>query len=216
LIRYCIFDVLGTLFPWKESFRFLHLFNSLGLESKLPEGELRQLFHTRIGEIFRSEEEFESFILEAYRVDKKDVQKVVRRFDDILLSEAEPHPKAETILEELSKSYSLLACSDTTGSTKRMLEKAGLRKYFKKEFYSNEHHLTKSDGLYSFILQIYQPARPWEFVSIGDSASDIVIPKKLGMRTIWVRNESLGHPQVEPDIAVDDLGEVARAVRNLE
>ncbi|MGQ9514557.1 MAG: HAD family hydrolase [Thermoproteota archaeon] len=214
-IKYCIFDVLGSLFPWKESFRFLHIFSRIGLKSRLCEVELRKLFSKKIKEIFRSERGFESFIVEAYGVERDEVPRVVKQFDELLLSEAVIHPKAELILKKLSKSYSLLVCSDTTGSTKSMLEKAGVRKYFKREFYSNELHLTKEDGLHEIILQTYPAAKPWEFVSIGDSNSDIVIPKKIGMRTIWIRNQALGPLKVEPDIVIDDLGEVIVAVENL-
>ncbi|MBO3802774.1 MAG: HAD family hydrolase [Candidatus Brockarchaeota archaeon] len=216
-IRYCVFDVLGTLFPWKESFRFLHLLGRLGLESRLPDEELRRLFSSRIEEIFASKEGFWRFIAEAYRVDLGEVPEVVRRFDELLLGEATPHPKAEAILSELSGRYSLLLCSDTTGSTKNMVERAGLSKYFLGVFYSNDYRLTKAKGLYEAVLRAYRPAAPSEFVSIGDSAnSDVEVPKKLGMRAIWVKNEALGLPSVEPDATVEDLGEVVRAVSILD
>jgi FMN phosphatase YigB (HAD superfamily) len=200
------------LFPWKESFRFLHLFKGIGLKSELSEEELRQFFYTKIKKIFRSEKEFSNFIIEAFGVKSEEVQRVIKQFDELLLKEAIIHPKAELILQELSRKYSLLVCSDTTGSTKNMLENAGLRKYFKREFYSNEIHLTKEDGLHEVILQTFSNAKPYEFVSIGDSNSDIAVPKKIGMKTIWIRNQALGLPQVEPDIVVNDLGEVIEAV----
>jgi FMN phosphatase YigB (HAD superfamily) len=200
------------LFPWKESFRFLHLFKGIGLKSELSEEELRQFFYTKIKKIFRSEKEFSNFIIEAFGVKSEEVQRVIKQFDELLLKEAIIHPKAELILQELSRKYSLLVCSDTTGSTKNMLENAGLRKYFKREFYSNEIHLTKEDGLHEVILQTFSNAKPYEFVSIGDSNSDIAVPKKIGMKTIWIRNQALGLPQVEPDIVVNDLNEVIEAL----
>jgi len=214
-IKYCIFDVIGTIFPWKESFRFLYLLGKLGLKSELPDPELRRLLSAEIEEIFRSQEGFQDFIAKAYGVEWRETPGLIARFDEILASEAEVHPKAEATLRELSEGHCLLVCSDTTGSTKGMLEGAGLRTYFKGEYYSNEMHVTKAGGLYSMILKSYPAARPEEFVSIGDSRSDIAVPKKIGMRTIWIRNEALGPIQVNPDITVDDLGDVARAVITL-
>jgi len=215
-IKYCIFDVIGTIFPWKESFRFISLLGRLGLKSELPDPELRRLFSAEIEEIFRSQEGFQDFIVKAYGVEWRETPDLIDRFDELLSSEAEVHPKAEATLRELSEGRCLLVCSDTTGSTKGMLEKAGLRAYFKGEYYSNEMHVTKTGGLYGMIIESRPSARPGEFVSIGDSArTDIAIPKGIGMRTIWIRNEALGTCQVEPDVTVDDLGEVARAVGTL-
>ena len=216
-IKYCIFDVIGTLFPWKDSFRFLNLLGGLGLKSGLSDQELNELCSSRIESLFRSQEGFQDFIVEAYGVELKETLGIIRRFDDLLISEAGLHPNAETTLRELAKGHCLLVCSDTTGSTKGMLEKARLRGYFQAEFYSNEMHVTKSGGLFRAILDSYPSTRPEEFVSIGDSArSDIAVPKGMGMRTIWIRNEALGTFEVEPDIAVDDLGAVTRAVNILD
>jgi len=216
-VKYCIFDVIGTIFPWKESFRFISLFEGLGLKGALPGPELRLLFSAKIEEIFRSQEGFQDFIVKAYGVERRETPDLIDRFDELLAREAEVHPRAEATLRELSEGRCLLVCSDTTGSTKIMLERAGLRAYFQWEYYSNEMHMTKTGGLFNAILGSHPSARPEEFVSIGDSArTDIAIPKGIGMKTIWIRNEALGKPQVEPDVTVEDLGEVARAVEALE
>jgi len=216
-IKYCVFDVIGTIFPWKESFRFINLLSRLGLKSRLPSSELRQLFSAEIEDIFRSREGFQGFIVKAYGVEWRETPELIDRFDELLTSEAEVHPKADATLKELSKGRHLFVCSDTTGSTKGMLEKAGLRAYFQREYYSNEMHITKTGGLYSAILASYPSARPEEFVSIGDSArTDIAIPKGIGMKTIWIRNEALGRCQVEPDATVENIGEVSRAIEILD
>jgi len=215
-IKYCIFDVIGTIFPWKESFRFISLLEGLGLKSELPESELRKLFSAEIEAIFSSQEGFQDFIVKAYGMERRETTDLIDRFDELLLSQAEVHPRAEATLRELSEGRCLLVCSDTTGSTKIMLERAGLRAYFQWEYYSNEMHMTKTGGLFNAILDSHPSARPEEFVSIGDSArTDIAIPKGIGMKTIWIRNEALGTCQVEPDVIVEDLGEVSRAVRTL-
>jgi len=215
-IKYCIFDVIGTIFPWRESFRFNNLLEGIGLRSRLPEPELRKLFSAEIEEIFKSQEGFQDYIVKAYGVERRETPELIDRFDELLAREAEVHPRAKATLRELSEGRCLLVCSDTTGSTKVMLERAGLRSYFKGEYYSNEMHVTKSGGLFGMILESRPSARSEEFVSIGDSArTDIAIPKGMGMRTIWIRNEALGTCQVEPDVTVEDLGEVARAVETL-
>ncbi|TLN15243.1 hypothetical protein FDZ71_07445, partial [bacterium] len=124
-IKYCIFDVIGTIFPWRESFRFNSLLEGIGLRSRLPELELRKLFSAEIEEIFKSQEGFQDYIVKAYGVERRETPELIDRFDELLAREAEVHPRAKATLRELSEGRCLLVCSDTTGSTKVMLERAG-------------------------------------------------------------------------------------------
>lgn len=217
-IRYCVFDVLGTIFPWKKSFRFLKLFSQLDLKPKLSKGELKGLLRDRIDPIFRKGKVgLQEFIQDAYMLGGADEATLAAdMFEEKLLSEAEIHPDADRVLRQLSREYGLLVCSDTTGATRRMVMKAGIQQYFTKEFYSNELHLTKSKKLYRLIMQSFPGAAASQFVSIGDSLkSDIGHPKSIGMKTIWVRNEALGFLDVKPDYVVEDLAEVAEAIKRL-
>jgi len=131
-----------------------------------------------------------------------------------LLREAEIHPKAHEVLQQLSKDYTLLVCSDTTGETRKMVEKSGIKRYFTGEFYSNELRLTKSKEFYELVVKSFPGSVPAQYVSIGDSLrSDIAYPKGLGMKTIWVRNEALGSYDVKPDCVIEDLAQVIEAVK---
>ena len=217
-IRYCIFDVLGTIFPWKESFRFLELLSRLNLKPKLSVAELKGLLRDRIDSIFRKGKEgLQEFIRDAYLLGGADeVTMAAEMFEEKLLSEAEIHPEADRVLRQLSREYGLLVCSDTTGATRRMVRKAGIKRYFVKEFYSNELHLTKSKEFYKLVIQSFPGSAASQFVSIGDSLkSDIAYPKSIGMKTIWVRNEALGFYDIKPDYVAEDLAEVAEAIKRI-
>jgi len=215
--EYCIFDVLGTIFPWKESFRFLNLFSQLRLSSRLPEDKLKGLIRSRIDSFFEDgKTALQRFFQDAYWLNSpKEAALAVEMFEEELLKEAEIHPKAHEVLRQLSRDYTLLVCSDTTGETRKMVEKSGIKKYFTSEFYSNELHLTKSKEFYELVVKSFPSSVPAQYVSIGDSIrSDILYPKSLGMKTIWVRNEALGSYDAKPDHTVDDLAEVADLLKS--
>jgi len=218
MIRYCILDIIGTVFPWKESFRFHYLFSRLNLKPRLSEAELRRLLRERIESLFvEGKEGLRRLVEEAYVTDSvEDATSAVALFDEVLLAEAEIHPKAEDILNRLSLDYTLIVSSDTTGTTRKMVERSGIARYFAKEFYSDELHMTKSKEFYGHILESFPGSSPPEFVSVGDGLrSDIAYPKRLGMKTIWVKNEALGTYDVEPDYVIEDFAQVVDAVRIL-
>ncbi len=215
-IKYCVFDVLGTIFPWKESFRFLNLFSQLKLRPKLSEDELKKLLRKRIHSFFKDgKTALQRFFQDAYRLNgPKEAALAVDMFEEVLLKEVEIHPKAHEVLRQLSRDYQLLVCSDTTGETRKMVEKSGIKRYFTGEFYSNELHLTKSKEFYELVLKSFPGSMPGQYVSIGDSLrSDIAYPKSLDMKTIWVRNEALGPYDVKPDYVIEDLAQVIEAVK---
>ena len=209
---FLIFDILGTIFPWKESFRFLNLFSQLKLRPRLPEDELRGLLRNRIDSFFKDgKTALQRFFQDAYWLNSpEEAALAVEMFEETLLREAEIHPKAHEVLQQLSRDYTLLVCSDTTGETGKMVEKWRIKRYFTREFYSNELHLTKSKEFYELVVKSFPGSVPAQYVSIGDSLrSDIAYPKSLGMKTIWVRNEALGSDDAKPDYTVDDLADIA-------
>jgi len=217
-VKYCIFDVLGTIFPWKESFRFLNLFSQLKLRPRLPEEELKELLRSRIDSFFKDgKTALQGFFQEAYWLNgPKEAALAVEMFEETLLKEADIHPKAHGVLQKLSRDYTLLVCSDTTGETRKMVEKSGIKGYFTGEFYSNELHLTKSKEFYELVVESFPGSVPAQYVSIGDSLrSDIAYPKGLGMKSIWVRNEALGPYDAKPDYTVEDLAEVADVIKRI-
>jgi len=215
-IKFLLFDVLGTIFPWKESFRFLNLFNQLKLRPRLPEDELKGLLRNRIYSLFKDgKTALQGFFQEVYQLNSpKEAALAVEMFEETLLREAEIHPRAHEVLQQLSRDYTLLVCSDTTGETRKMVEISGIKGYFTGEFYSNELHLTKSKEFYELVVKSLPGSVPAQYVSIGDSLrSDIAYPKGLGMKTIWVRNEALGSYDVKPDYVIEDLAQVIEAVK---
>jgi FMN phosphatase YigB (HAD superfamily) len=217
-IRYCAFDILGTIFPWKESFRFLNLFGQLKLRPRLPEEELKRLLRNRIDSFFKDgKTALQGFFQDAYWLNgPKEAAFVVKMFQEMLLKEAEIHPKAHEVLKQLSRDYKLLLCSDTTGETRKMVKKSGIKGYFTREFYSDELHLTKSKEFYELVVKSFPGSVPAQYVSIGDSLrSDIAYPKSLGMKTIWVRNEALDPYDVKPDYMIEDLAQVVEIIEGI-
>jgi len=101
---------------------------------------------------------------------------------------------------------------------KLFLEESELLEYFEVVVISGEIGYRKPHP------RIFQHAlkrlgvKPWEAVHVGNSVrEDVAGAKGVGMWAIWVRDEGEGGVVgVQPDVVVDSIAEVPRAVRLLE
>ena len=98
------------------------------------------------------------------------------------------------------------------------LKEKGLAEYFDVMAYSDEMLLAKpSVPMFRRTLEELG-AEPGETVHVGDHLrNDVLGAKEAGLHTIWIetyddRREAV---EVEPDITVKTLGEVAEGVRRL-
>ena len=124
------------------------------------------------------------------------------------------YPEAKNCLSELSKHYKIgIIANQNLGSEER-LEKLGLLKHIDLVIASAEEGVAKPD------LRIFQIAlaraecKPEEAVMVGDRIDNDIIPaKKIGMKTVWIR-QGFGKYYVpdpaaeKPDRTVNSLNEL--------
>ena len=94
-------------------------------------------------------------------------------------------PEAQKVLEALSKKHKLGIIANQPKCARKLLEDAGIEKYFTFTGLSDEHDLHKPDpAFFEKVLQ-YSGADPKTAVMIDDSVERGILPaKKLGLATI--------------------------------
>lgn len=124
------------------------------------------------------------------------------------------YPEAEECLRELSKHYKIgIIANQNPGSCER-LEKMGMLKYIDIVVASAEEGVAKPD-LRIFRIALERAAcKPEEAVMVGDRIDNDIIPaKKIGMKTVWIR-QGFGKYYVpdpaaeKPDRTVNSLNEL--------
>ena len=118
------------------------------------------------------------------------------------------------MLEKLARKYKLGIIANQTAGTKNRLDKWGIGKYFDVVVASAEAGYAKPD-LQIFELALEQSGcMAKNAAMIGDRLDNDIVPaKKLGMKTIWARQEFAKHQKIndksaQPDYTVDNLNEL--------
>ena len=121
---------------------------------------------------------------------------------------AEPFDDAEEFMEYIEDKYVYCLSSDTDND---MIKE--------NKFIQNSHMVFTSENLRTYkyfkeniffksILDHYD-YDAGEIIHIGDSASDVINPKQLGMKTCWVnRNHGNWQHEIEPDFMCSSLTEL--------
>ena len=93
------------------------------------------------------------------------------------------------------------------------LERDGLLELLDARVYTSDlRHVKPHAEAFRALLDAVDVA-PGDAVFVGDRLwDDIEGARRIGMRTIWVRNREVPSYDVEPDASVDDLGEIVAVV----
>ncbi len=174
---------------------------------------------------FRSrgrEMRFEDFYSEVLR--RLHIPPTADLIDDIrhLYRLSFPQNVKEGVVEALNAlrgAYRLAVISNSMSLLPKLfLEESGLSEYFEVVVISGEVGYRKPHPrIFQYALKRLG-VRPWEAVHVGNSVrEDVAGAKGVGMWAIWVRDEGEGDVVgVQPDVVVDGIMEVPRAVRLLE
>lgn len=124
------------------------------------------------------------------------------------------YPEAEEVLRKLGEHYKIgIIANQNLGSEER-LDKLGLLKCIDLVIASAEEGVAKPD------LRIFQIAldrancKPKEAIMVGDRIDNDILPaNKIGMTTVWIRQEfgGLAKPQTyaeTPDYTINNLNEL--------
>lgn len=126
-----------------------------------------------------------------------------------------PYPDAEYVLNDLhGKGYGIGIIANQSPGTAQRLEDWGLGKYVHVVAASAELGVAKPDP--EIFLRALEMAgcAPEEAVMVGDRLDNDIYPaKKLGMKTVWIRQgfgvyQRILSEEYEPDYRVDTLSEL--------
>lgn len=128
-----------------------------------------------------------------------------------------PYPDAEDVLQYLrSHGYKIGVIANQSLGTADRLEKWGLLKYINVVAASAELGVAKPDRAIFDKAFAMAGCTAQEAVMIGDRLDNDIIPaKKLGMKTIWIRQgfaiyQNPRNAEEQPDYIVDSLAELKK------
>lgn len=119
-----------------------------------------------------------------------------------------PYGDADIFMKYIEDKYTYIISSDADNdmiSGIKYLKKCD--KIFTSE-YLKCYKMSNDNRFFSSILKYYG-FEPNKILHIGDSAADIINPKKLGIKTCWInRNNNTWKYEIEPDYIFRDLENV--------
>lgn len=134
-------------------------------------------------------------------------------------------PDAVEVLEEMGRRYRLGVISNAAddSNVQRMVDRAGLRRYFNPLLVSAAEGYRKPDRrLFWKVAEVWQAA-PAELVMVGDTlTADILGAQQAGLHQIWIstradREDNLeAADKIQPEFRVERLAEVPAVVDGLD
>lgn len=124
------------------------------------------------------------------------------------------YPDTITILDKLSKKYKLGIIANQIAETQRRIDNWGIGKYFDVVVASAEVGYAKPDFEIFNVALEQADCKPNETVMIGDRLDNDIIPaKKLGMKTVWVRQgfakmQYVKSENERPDYIIENIGDI--------
>lgn len=104
------------------------------------------------------------------------------------IEDEELYDDTVTVLEKLSKRYKIGVIANQSLGTAKRLEEKGILKYIDLVIASAEEGVSKPDRKIFDIALLRANCKPENAVMIGDRIDNDIVPaKKLGMKTIWIK-----------------------------
>lgn len=195
MIKRIIFDVDGTLIPWKdeydeitfsktlEEFKIKYDKNLLGKFSKAINN------YEKVNNTYSREQMIKQINKQTNQNLKTDF---LECWFENILKYATPEKidtKIISTLEYLSKKYELVILSNWFEKPqKERIEKCGIYKYFKEIYISEKFKNKPNEEAFRKAINMNKPE---ECIMVGDSLkSDIIPASKIGIRTIWLCEDS--------------------------
>lgn len=129
------------------------------------------------------------------------------------------YPQAAECLAALHGKYKIGIIANQNPGTAERMERYGLSQYLDLIVASAEEGLEKPDPRIFELALERAGCRPENAAMIGDRLDNDIVPaKRLGLKTIWIRQGfgGMGNPLTEeaaPDCSVNDLGELLELLR---
>jgi len=163
-------------------------------------------------------DEFYDKMIEFYRQNKRG-DKEAAKFFGLALPEWDSndefaYPQAKKCLKNLSKDYNIGIIANQNFGTEQRLQNWGLQKYISLVITSAEFGTAKPDLTIFKIALLKANCNPENAVMVGDRLDNDIAPaKKLGMKTIWIKQGFGGLSTVitkheTPDYTINNLDEL--------
>lgn len=129
------------------------------------------------------------------------------------------YPQAADCLAALHGKYKIGIIANQNPGTAARMKRYGLSRYLDLIIASAEEGLEKPDPRIFELARKRAGCPPGHAVMIGDRLDNDILPaKRLGLKTIWIRQGfgGMGRPVAEmdtPDHCVNDLGELAELLK---
>ncbi|MBN1198035.1 MAG: HAD family hydrolase [Bacteroidales bacterium] len=129
-------------------------------------------------------------------------------------------PGAQFALRELAAQYPLCIATNAPHSgTEEMikaLDRVGARRFFSTFFSSKELGYGKPDPRFFLAIAGKLGMAPEECLMVGNHyTNDIIGAKEAGMLTIYYNEKQLNGPFDKADRVIDDMGDLAGAIRSI-
>lgn len=124
------------------------------------------------------------------------------------------YPETPAVLEKLAQKYKLGIIANQVEGTQKRINDWGIGKYFDVVVASAEAGVAKPDSAIFKIALEKSGCKPENAAMIGDRLDNDIIPaKKLGMKTIWVRQafavyQKVRNDEEQPDFTIDSIREI--------
>ena len=169
-----------------------------------------------------SYEQFYEEMLRFYRQNQKGDLEAAKKFGLTVppwhSEEERPYPDAVSCLKALQSRFSIGIIANQPLGTADRMEKMGLAPYLDRIVSSAEEGVAKPDPAIFRIALERAGCRPEQAVMIGDRLDNDIAPaKRLGMKTIWVKQGFGGlstprTPEETPDFTVGNLSELCSLI----
>ena len=144
------------------------------------------------------------------KISKDELLDLIWEFRQVHTSDLELYPGVKDMLHELSKKYVLSTASYAqSSSTRNELKKLGIDQYFSHFIFSSDIGYKKTDQKFYEICLQETGNKSEECLMIGDNyLQDVVIPKKVGLKAILIKNPLTDGRNIINDIKPDGTAEL--------
>ena len=211
-----VFDAFGTLFRVTGGGSARTILNHIlasgkNVGEKAFREEWRSYYkeHTGCGSAFRTEREIfisrVKMFYDRYDVKRDAVKDVERLLEGAF--ERECYPETVCMLDRLRKGFPVFIASNTDNDVlESVMRKNGVKA--DKVYTSEDLKCYKPDRRFFEAILADSGFAPQDILFVGDSVSDDILgPKALGIRTVWIDRDGLGGDHGQ-DYTIRDLREL--------
>lgn len=222
MFKYLLIDLDGTLLDFNKGERKAFIKTMKEICKYIPNEDEILLFSKINEECFQefsknniSRAEFHHLrfkrILEELNI-KADIKAANDYYVNALKYNAEVYDDAKECLEYLYNKYDLYVASNGMKLVQdKRLELAGLKKYIKKNYISEECGANKPDiEFFNYIFKDLNDYDKSKYVIIGDRLdADIIGGINAGIKTIYINRNDVNN-DIKPDYEIKDLRDIKR------